>query len=268
MNDYTLTDYDFNSTNSYSAVQGDRNSRGLRVMVPNSVEDEKLDVILYWSHSDGNNGISTTQFNPETVTYDLFYPEEMLRRGQVQATLQIVNSEMDTIVNSRMFKIIVNENAIKDDALQAENNYTTLNEILIEWHTLPDKVNVELAKLPEMVNTSVDELLPEIVKDLEIDGVTETPESIKEKYETNENTNAFTDDDKDNIQNTANDLGLLNLRVSDLNEEVEQVDQDVATFQELLNNKVDQDDLPSIGYYESKTLAQNAPADVLAFSYE
>ncbi|MDR3241794.1 MAG: BppU family phage baseplate upper protein [Lactobacillaceae bacterium] len=203
LNDFNTTKIDFSTANSdltngnLIAVKGDHNGRGFKVTVSSGLDLLNTSAIFYWKNYDGGSGMSTmSQNKSEMSVFELTYPEEMLKPGQVQATISLVNQNNKTVLNSRAFNIKIEDSAVDEDAIKMDNNYSTLNEILVTWHELPAKVNEELGKIPDLVQTQIDKILSDLVGG-KVES--ETPATIKTKYESNPDTNAYTDSDKQKL---------------------------------------------------------------------
>jgi hypothetical protein len=144
-------------TDTLRAVEGDNHGRQLELTVTDAGALADLTgyvAILYWYRMfDDTKGMhSFNNSNAEQGVFSLDFPSGMLKAGKVKCTIALLNSEQETVINSRPFYVKVDESVADDDALEDEDTFTLLNEILFEWHELPTKIDNALAQFESDAN--------------------------------------------------------------------------------------------------------------------
>lgn len=134
-----------------TAVAGDASGRKLHLTITDKgvVQDlTSQNIVLYWKHNAlGNSGMATfTATDPKNGVFDLFLPTELLHSGRVDANIQVVDSPSHSAVMSRALIIRVESSAYDDKAAMATNAYTSLQDILTLWQTLPKQIQDWLTK--------------------------------------------------------------------------------------------------------------------------
>lgn len=149
------------TSSSLIAVAGDHNGRDLEVKITNNGKTADMtgyDLVFYWKHkSIYINGMS--KFDNQDAAKGVFtlsFPSDMLRAGLVQATVSIVDGENESIINSRPFTIEVEGSSYDEKVAESSNSFTLLDEILFEWHDLPNKINTMLGETKDKVNAVLD----------------------------------------------------------------------------------------------------------------
>lgn len=139
------------STPEVTAIAGDASGRKLHLTITDKgvVQDlTSQNIVLYWKHYElGNSGMATfTATDPKNGVFDLFLPTELLHAGRVDANIQVVDSPSHSAVMSRALIIRVESSAYDDKAAMATNAYTSLQDILTLWQTLPKQIQDWLTK--------------------------------------------------------------------------------------------------------------------------
>jgi microcystin-dependent protein len=184
----------------------------------------------------GNSGMDTfVAERPEFGQFMVEYPEEMLLEGVVECSVRIIEGEgvHQRITNTRNFKLTVERSAHNPDGLVVNSTFSTLQQILSLWHNLPEEFAAAVAGFNHFKGSypNIEDLtrawnapIPGtegLAKEgdyayIGTEGAEEkqciwdtsdhkwiqsgvapySPQEIKSMYESNANTNAFTDPNK------------------------------------------------------------------------
>lgn len=134
-----------------TAVAGDANGRKLHLTITDSGTVQDLTsqtVVLYWKHTAlGTSGMATfTATDPKNGVFDIFLPTDMLYSGRVDANIQVIDSVTKSAIMSRTLTIRVESGAYDENAAMATNAYSSLQDILTLWKTLPQQIQDWLTK--------------------------------------------------------------------------------------------------------------------------
>jgi microcystin-dependent protein len=187
----------------------------------------------------GNSGMDTfVAIDPLQGLFEVTYPDEMMLEGVVECNITIREGEESDmrLINTRNFKLTVEKSANNPDAAVVSNSFGTLQEILSLWHNLPEEFAAAVKAFNHFKGSyrTVEELAAAwnaptpgtqgLAKDGDYAFVGEagvdaqqyiwdttdsgwiisgyapySPEEIKAIYESNPNTNAFTDSYKSKL---------------------------------------------------------------------
>lgn len=123
------------------AKEDDYNGRELVVQITDDgiVRDlTGADVNLGWKNLNvGNQGLEPfTAVDSTQGTYKVVYPTEMLNKGEILCTIQLIYD--GSMIHSRNFKIIIESNPVDSDAVESDNNFSVLQDALIRISTLEE----------------------------------------------------------------------------------------------------------------------------------
>ena len=132
------------------AKEGDVNGRGLLVtLTENGVMKDTTGVALNlkWEHTSvGNQGLNNFEaVDLSKGLYKLTYPSEMLNRGTVRASIQIIDS--GKLAGIRNIKITVDRGVGDDTAIVSSDSFTALAQALIDVN------NLESTYAPRLLST-------------------------------------------------------------------------------------------------------------------
>ena len=133
------------------AKAGDVNGRELVVQITNNgvVEDQTGTTLkLNWQHENGNqDSTSFKVVDIKTGIFSVFYPKEMLYKGKVDASIEIISNGQTT--NSMNFKIIVQADVFDGEA-------GTVNGVFISLADVNKKLDDREAEYVELKNRQSD----------------------------------------------------------------------------------------------------------------
>lgn len=132
---------------NHFGMEGDYNGRELLVQITNKgvVEDtEGLKLNLGWyNRTAKNNGLN--EFIAVDTTQGLYkirFDEAMMNKGNVNATIQIIDGE--SVIYSRPFTIKIGDNPINIEAVITSDSFTALNEALLAVNSIKEIADAEL----------------------------------------------------------------------------------------------------------------------------
>ena len=157
------------------AKVGDANGRELVVQITNNgvIEDQTGTTLkLNWQHENGKQG--STNFSVldiKTGRFSVFYPKEMLYKGKVNASIEIISNGQ--ITNSMNFKIIVQADVFDGEA-------GTVNGVFISLADVNKKLDDREKEYKELKErqTSVETKFDAVQQELTEKDVISAPEII------------------------------------------------------------------------------------------
>ena len=147
---YQLLKIDSINTKVYGdfiAKEGDANGRGLLVtLTENGLQKDTTGITLNlkWAHTNVSGLQNLDPFEAVDLTkglYKITYPTDMLRKGKVDAFIQIIDS--GKLIGSRNIKINVEATVGDDTAIESSNEFRALASALVEvqgWNARIDDV--------------------------------------------------------------------------------------------------------------------------------
>jgi hypothetical protein len=205
---------------------------GVQVIDKGVIRDQSnLTLLLEWRHMQaGNSGQDTfTAVDAEHGLFEITYPNEMLLAGTVRCAIRLMYGDNERATVTRNFALTVETSPFDPEGLVVSNSFSTIQEILELWHHLPQYFQQAVEGMDRFKGSYIsEEVLAEAWNDpagtqgLAKDGdyafigtveedaqmwiwdttdkiwvqstaVPFSPESLKLMYESNEDTNAFTD---------------------------------------------------------------------------
>ena len=157
------------------AKAGDVNGRELVVQITNNgvIEDQTGTTLkLNWQHENGNqDSTSFKVVDIKTGIFSVFYPKEMLYKGKVDASIEIISNGQTT--NSMNFKIIVQADVFDGEA-------GTVNGVFISLAEVNKKLNDREAEYVELKNrqSNVENQFNDIKQEMTGKDVISAPEII------------------------------------------------------------------------------------------
>ena len=134
----------------FVAKEGDANGRGLLVtLTENGLQKDTTGITLNlkWAHTTVSGLQNLDPFESVDLTkglYKITYPTDMLRKGKVDAFIQIIDS--GKLIGSRNIKINVEATVGDDTAIESSNEFRALASALVEvqsWTARIDDVEQE-----------------------------------------------------------------------------------------------------------------------------
>ena len=134
----------------FVAKEGDANGRGLLVtLTENGLQKDTTGITLNlkWAHTTVSGLQNLDPFESVDLTkglYKITYPTDMLRKGKVDAFIQIIDS--GKLIGSRNIKINVEATVGDDTAIESSNEFRALASALVEvqgWNARIDDVEQE-----------------------------------------------------------------------------------------------------------------------------
>ena len=120
----------------FIAKEGDANGRGLLVTLTENgllKDTTGITLNLKWAHTTVAGVQGLDPFESIDLTkglYKVTYPTNMLRKGKVDAFIQIIDS--GSVIGSRNIKINVEATVGDDTAIESSNVFTALASALVE----------------------------------------------------------------------------------------------------------------------------------------
>jgi len=134
----------------FIAKEGDANGRGLLVtLTENGLQKDTTGITLNlkWAHTTVSGLQNLDPFEAVDLTkglYKITYPTDMLRKGKVDAFIQIIDS--GKLIGSRNIKINVEATVGDDTAIESSNEFRALASALVEvqgWNARIDAVEAD-----------------------------------------------------------------------------------------------------------------------------
>ena len=140
----------------FIAKEGDANGRGLLVtLTENGLQKDTTGITLNlkWAHTTVLGLQNLDPFESVDLTkglYKITYPTDMLRKGKVDAFIQIIDS--GKLIGSRNIKINVEATVGDDTAIESSNEFRALASALVEVNGWNDRIDAVEADFIQRAN--------------------------------------------------------------------------------------------------------------------
>ena len=140
----------------FIAKEGDANGRGLLVtLTENGLQKDTTGITLNlkWAHTTVSGLQNLDPFEAVDLTkglYKITYPTDMLRKGKVDAFIQIIDS--GKLIGSRNIKINVEATVGDDTAIESSNEFRALASALVEVNGWNDRIDAVEADFIQRAN--------------------------------------------------------------------------------------------------------------------
>lgn len=158
----------------FVAKEGDANGRGLLVtLTENGLQKDTTGITLNlkWAHTTVSGLQNIDPFESVDLTkglYKITYPTDMLRKGKVDAFIQIIDS--GKLIGSRNIKINVEATVGDDTAMESSNEFRALASALVEvnsWNARIDAVEADFIQRANDVEATYPQELVSLTSQLE-----------------------------------------------------------------------------------------------------